>query len=59
MWMAILSFIGGPINGLIDAYQTMLKAPTRADYPFRPAELTPGRDRLQITATNNIGECHG
>jgi hypothetical protein len=53
MWMAILSFIGGPvIKGLIDAYQAKLKA-GNVDNKIA-ADLAAGEIAAQVSETNAI-----
>ena len=53
MWMAILSFLGGPvIKGLIDAYQAKLKA---GNVDSRIAsDLAAGEIAAQVSETNAI-----
>lgn len=53
MWMAILSFIGGPvIKGLIDAYQAKLKAGNVESKIA--ADLAAGEIAAQVSETNAI-----
>jgi hypothetical protein len=53
MWMAILSFFGGPvIKGLIDAYQAKLKA-GNVDSKIA-ADLAAGEIAAQVSETNAI-----
>jgi hypothetical protein len=53
MWMAILSFLGGPvIKGLIDAYQAKLKA-GNVDSKIA-SDLAAGEIAAQVSETNAI-----
>ena len=53
MWMAILSFLGGPvIKGLIDAYQAKLKA-GNVDGKIA-SDLAAGEIAAQVSETNAI-----
>lgn len=53
MWMAILSFLGGPvIKGLIDAYQAKLKAGNVESKIA--ADLAAGEIAAQVSETNAI-----
>jgi hypothetical protein len=53
MWMAILSFIGGPvIKGLIDAYQARLKAGNVESKIA--ADLAAGEIAAQVSESNAI-----
>jgi hypothetical protein len=53
MWMAILSFLGGPvIRGLIDAYQAKLKA-GNVDSKIA-SDLAAGEIAAQVSETNAI-----
>ena len=55
MWMAIISFLGGPvIKGLIDAYQAKLKAETTD--AKTAADLAAGEIAAQVSETNAIME---
>ena len=55
MWMAILSFLGGPvIKGLIDAYQAKLKA-GNVDSKIA-ADLAAGEIAAQTAETNSIAQ---
>src|SRR6266446_7884596 len=53
MWMAILSFLGGPvIKGLIDAYNAKLKAGNVESRIV--ADLAAGENAAQVSETNAI-----
>ena len=53
MWMAILSFLGGPVvKGLIDAYQAKLKA-GNVDSKIA-SDLAAGEIAAQVSETNAI-----
>ena len=53
MWMAIISFLGGPvIKGLIDAYQAKLAAGNTSERIA--ADLAGGEIAAQVQETNAI-----
>jgi hypothetical protein len=53
MWMAIISFLGGPvIKGLIDAYQIRMK--TQSADAKTAADLAAGEIAAQVSETNAI-----